>query len=574
METRANFVLIGAFTLAGIIGGLLFFVWLAQLQIDRQYDYYDVLFDNVSGLSQAGDVRFNGLPVGQVISLDLDQEDPGKVRVRIQVTAGTPIKEDTTAQLRAQGVTGVSFVSLDGGSPGSPRLADGAQIVGQRSVVEALAQDAPDLVSEAITLLKNLQTFIGPQNQSYVADILKNLDNASAQLSTALRDFSSITDSVRSAAGQVGDFTGRLEDIGASVKSALATAETTLKAADGAFAQVQTTLAGASGAVDSAGRAFAEAETVMRDQVPGIATDIAAAVAEVRAGITEIRAEVNTLLTSLDGTAGLASDRLTQLQATIASLDGTLAEATKTMAAVESASTSFETLMEGEGAALVADARKAFADAQTSIDAIDRVVEQDVPAIVADVRNAVATANRVIDQTGADITGFTSRLDPLTATAAATLETATQTLTDARGSLARLDVTMATAERTLAAAETAFTGANRVIDEEVAPTAADIRAAAERLGDAVTEVSADLPEITDELRATLARATDAIARIEAVVVASGPPIQDFATNGLPQFTRFTQEARNLVVSLERIATRLERDPARFLLGGQAPDYRR
>ena len=74
METRANYVLIGACALAGILLGLGFFVWLAKFQIDRQYAYYDVLFDNVSGLSRAADVRFSGLSVGQVVSLDLDDD--------------------------------------------------------------------------------------------------------------------------------------------------------------------------------------------------------------------------------------------------------------------------------------------------------------------------------------------------------------------------------------------------------------------------------------------------------------------------------------------------------------------
>ena len=71
METRANYVLIGACTLVAIVLGLGFFVWLAKFQVDRQYAYYDVLFDNVSGLNRAADVRFSGLTVGQVQSLEL-----------------------------------------------------------------------------------------------------------------------------------------------------------------------------------------------------------------------------------------------------------------------------------------------------------------------------------------------------------------------------------------------------------------------------------------------------------------------------------------------------------------------
>ena len=116
METRANYILIGAFTLAGILGAFGFFLWLAKFEVSRQYAYYDVLFDNVSGLSAAGGVSFNGLPVGQVISLQLDDDDPSKVRVKLEVDADIPVTEDTIAQLQSLGVTGVSYVELTGGS--------------------------------------------------------------------------------------------------------------------------------------------------------------------------------------------------------------------------------------------------------------------------------------------------------------------------------------------------------------------------------------------------------------------------------------------------------------------------
>ena len=91
METRANYVLIGAFTLAGILGALGFFLWLAKVEVDRQYAYYVTMFEDVTGLGQAGDVRYNGLIVGRVIGLDLDEDDPSLVRVRMELDADTPV---------------------------------------------------------------------------------------------------------------------------------------------------------------------------------------------------------------------------------------------------------------------------------------------------------------------------------------------------------------------------------------------------------------------------------------------------------------------------------------------------
>ena len=101
METKANYLLIGVFTLATIIGAFGLLLWLTKIQIDRQYAYYDILFPDVAGLSAAGDVRYNGLPVGQVVNLELDTEDSSMVRVMIEVGADTPINTETVAKLQA-----------------------------------------------------------------------------------------------------------------------------------------------------------------------------------------------------------------------------------------------------------------------------------------------------------------------------------------------------------------------------------------------------------------------------------------------------------------------------------------
>ena len=429
METRANYVLIGVFTLLAIVGGLGFLVWLARFEVNRQYDYYDVIFDNVSGLSRASDVRFNGLTVGQVTAIDLSEEHRGKVRARIEVTGGTPITEDTTAQLAAQGVTGVSYVSLTSGRDDAallrPESGKVPEIIARRSVVEALTEDAPDLVNEAITLVKSLQSFIGPDNQAHVSGILANLDQASGQLQSALDDFASITRTVSTAAGQIGGFTGRLDGIGATLETTLANADEALAAARTTLAGLDTTLGAADGTLKSATATFDGANAVIRDRLPGIVADLAETVAALRAAVAEISGDASSVLGSFGGTADAATARLEQLETTLAGLDATLAEATATFQSVDAASKSVETLVAGDGTALVSDARATLADARTSLEALDRVIADDVPGIVAEIRTAVDTANRVIDETGADITAFTDGLAPLTATAGTTLDAAT-----------------------------------------------------------------------------------------------------------------------------------------------------
>ncbi len=576
METRANYVLIGACALIAILLGLGFFVWLAKFQIDRQYAYYDILFDDVSGLSRAADVRFTGLSVGQVVSLDLDPS--GRVRVRIEVAADTPIHEGATAQLQAQGVTGVSLVSLTGGDTGKPLLRDTTdgvpEIVAQRSVVQSLTEDAPDLLAESIKLVKEFQGLVGSENQAKVAAILANVEKASGEFETALSDFSTISKSVAGATGQISGFTDRLDPLASAIEKALVEARTTMAAMTGAFNTAATTLRSADGAIKTIDGAADAAGQV-------IAKDGATAVAEFKATVTDLRrlvdtlgSEAKTVLSAYGDTATTATARLSEFEATVASLDKAIDGATATLASVDSAATSFDTLIEGDGTALVAEARTTLASVQASAAAIEKAATGDLPAIIADVRQAIGAVNTTVAQVSTDLTGFTGDLKPVAAQATSTLQAASATYRDASAAIDRLEPTTASAERTLAAAEGAFSGAERVISEDVAPATQDLRVSAERMTAAVESVAADLPAVTAELKGTLAQATATVQSIDRMVQQSTGPVGQFTTQGLPQFVRFTQDAQALINRLDRIAAQLERDPTRFILQSPAPDFRR
>ena len=73
METKANHVVVGVFALIAVAGAIAFILWMAKVDIDREYAYYDVLFEGgISGLSTGGDVRFSGVKVGRVTRIALD----------------------------------------------------------------------------------------------------------------------------------------------------------------------------------------------------------------------------------------------------------------------------------------------------------------------------------------------------------------------------------------------------------------------------------------------------------------------------------------------------------------------
>nr|MBA3324160.1 MCE family protein [Paracoccaceae bacterium] len=275
METRANYVLIGAVTLLGIAAAFGFFLWYARIAIDRSFDYYDIMFDQVSGLSRAGDVRFNGILVGQVLGIDLARSGGTNVRVSIEVQDGTPINSGTVATLRSQGVTGVSFVSLASGPADAPPLeinpATGRRVIpSEPSVIDSLIEGAPELLREATELLRELSAIVGDDNQARVAQILSNVEAASGGLETALTDFSAISRTVREGVDQISAFTGRLDAIATQAETTLRTADTTLASATGAFDGATATLQSATGALDAARTTFQSADALIVERAPAL----------------------------------------------------------------------------------------------------------------------------------------------------------------------------------------------------------------------------------------------------------------------------------------------------------------
>ena len=161
METRANFVVIGAFTLAAVVGAFLFVMWIAGYAATGTHRHYRIVFNgSVSGLSNGAIVLFNGLKVGEVTNLDFVKGNPSQVVADIDVTnESAPINTDTKAQLETQGLTGSATVALIGGEKGAPELA------GNPPVIPALPT----------ATLADLQTKAG-----YVLDLANKLlvDNA------------------------------------------------------------------------------------------------------------------------------------------------------------------------------------------------------------------------------------------------------------------------------------------------------------------------------------------------------------------------------------------------------------
>jgi len=93
------------------------------MQFNQQFDDYEISFNGpVRGLSQGSEVRFNGLKVGEVTRLRLDQRDNNVVLADIQVARDTPVDTKSYARLEPLGLTGLSYIQIFSGGEEFPLL--------------------------------------------------------------------------------------------------------------------------------------------------------------------------------------------------------------------------------------------------------------------------------------------------------------------------------------------------------------------------------------------------------------------------------------------------------------------
>ena len=187
METRSNYVMVGAVTLAMIAGLLLFTVWLAGLS-NKTTKCFDIYFaQGVSGLNKGSNVTFSGVPVGQITQISLLPQRPEFVWVRIEVDQETPVLQGTTAQIKGVGFTGVSEIQLGGAVKGARPVEDlgpqGCPVIPASSGgLGALLNSAPELIDRIQRLTERLTELLSDRNQNAISDILENVRDTTAVL--------------------------------------------------------------------------------------------------------------------------------------------------------------------------------------------------------------------------------------------------------------------------------------------------------------------------------------------------------------------------------------------------------
>jgi phospholipid/cholesterol/gamma-HCH transport system substrate-binding protein len=189
MERDAHYAAIGIATVALLAALAVFTIWLARLQFNNDYDVYDIVFYGpVRGLSEGGEVHFNGIRVGEVTDLNLDPRKGDQVIARIRVDGTTPVRVTSRAQLEPQGITGLNYIQITAGNPQSAILktqyAENVVpvIQSQPSPIAELLSGSGTVLAQTVDALNRINRVLSDDNIRSFSTSVKNVEALSSEL--------------------------------------------------------------------------------------------------------------------------------------------------------------------------------------------------------------------------------------------------------------------------------------------------------------------------------------------------------------------------------------------------------
>lgn len=534
METRANYALIGLFTLFVVAGGFLFVYWFAVSEKGQERRQVQIVFrDSVAGLSRGSSVSFNGLRVGEVTDLRLDPQDPSTVLARIVIDANTPVRADTRARLEYQGLTGIASVSLAGGSSAAPALsadpgAPTPSIVADPSDFQDLLRTGQEIARSASETLDRINRLVDENFETITATVT-NVEQFSRALSDNAPAIDNFLEQVGHAAERIAPLADSLEELSRSTNAIVSAVDPETVAAT--VRNIESFTQTLADSRDNIERIFADA-TAMTERLNAASVRIEATLDDVSAAARAVDAErINATIANVQAFSQTLADNrenVSQVIANAATLTDNLnATASRIDGAVEQIS----------GLAAAVD-REQLASTVANVEAFSRILAENGDDVGEVLRRSgeiaraidpekIAAAIESAERFAAALGGRAEDVDRIVASAAELVD-------KLNASADRVDGVLAAAESFLGTAE---------------------EQAGEGLFDDIREAARAIRVLADNLDARTAE------------IATG--INRFTGPGLQEYRALADDGRRTLEDISRAFRALERNPQQLIFGGQS-----
>jgi phospholipid/cholesterol/gamma-HCH transport system substrate-binding protein len=217
VETRANYVAVGAFVVAMVVLAFVAVLWLARGALTTEVAHYDIYFEGpVTGLRGGGEVDYNGVPVGKVTDVRIDPANVELIRVTVGIDADVAIKTDVRASVETNILSGVSYVLLVGGTKQALLLSakSGERypvIPAHRSHLASVTARAPQLLEQLSEATRRLNDLLDEKNRRTFAESLDNLQVFTNALAERKKDIAELTANANAAAAGLAALLGDVQ---------------------------------------------------------------------------------------------------------------------------------------------------------------------------------------------------------------------------------------------------------------------------------------------------------------------------------------------------------------------------
>lgn len=546
MEFRANYAVIGGFVLFMITLGLGFLGWLSNVgQTERQGEVRVVFSGAVTGLSTGSAVLFNGIKIGEVRTLRLDENDPRTVVAVIRVSRDAPLKTDTRATLSYQGLTGAATLQLEGGSRNAPALFDAATdgmptMPAEISPFQDILESARNVLVRADSAMAAIDDFITENGPAFNRTV-NNVERFSAALANN-------SDGVSQALASISDAATAIADISRDLKGASAQATKILDAVQPE--KVSEVVAELAASASRLNGILERAQTVADGIDPKVVNDMMANIAHAAQALDDTASQARTVLSAVDPQS---VDRLvTSITSTSDELRATAERANAVIAAVDPEKVkSVVTAVEStsQNLASVSGSFGGVVDrARDTLDATHQVVAAIEPAkvraTVSDVSDFAAMLKGYkpqIDAIVADVNRASQSVAKLGDTIDARTPDVDRIVSDTRTLVEQMNGVAARAD-----------GVLQKIDGYVTSDGTGLVAEA-------TEAAKSIREVAGKLDAAVGPITDNVSK--------------FSNRGLDSIVALADQGRQALARLDRVLQGVEKNPQQFIFGGAGvPEY--
>lgn len=632
METRANYVAIGAFVVATIFLAFIFIYWLGSTADSSQRANVRVVFPGpVTGLSVGGLVLFNGIKIGDVGAISFDDKDPKKVIAIARIDPNTPLRKDTKATLGVSILSGVAYIELTGGSPGAADLLDKdadetPTIMADSSAFEDLVQGAQDLMIKADRILTefektvevnepsinktvaNVEKFTSAlaensdgvgQFMSGVGDAAKAFTDLSGRIGSLVEKTETIVAAVDpkkidKAIDNVVGFTDELEKSTKGIEALVENASNTAKEIDKFATGLNRTLADVDvmiegidpkaiqntvNNVETITQTFADKSQAIGETIDNV-DKIAKNVTAITETVTEQRQQIAELIQDAGGAAKEIDQFATGLNQTLAEVDAVIGGIDPK--AIQNTVTNVDTITQTFAAK--------SSEIRETIDNVDKIAK-NVTAITDTVtaqRQQISDLIKDASETAKGLNGAVAQVETFVqALNAEKFNSLVDNANDVAATIAaRKDDLAATLENARSASlnidkfTQSLPGYQPKIDQiinEAGQIANRLNGASERVNGILAKVDSMVTADGKGFIAEATKAAQSIAKVAATFEKQAGPIADglarFTGRGLQDLTGLITDARQTLSQLNRAISSFDRNPSRVIFGGSdVPTY--